>query len=54
MVKKAQCGDRTGMIIFHGVVQLLTSLFVVGWVYAIIDAINCFEKGACGFCACLD
>ena len=54
MVKKAQCGDRTGMIIFHGVVQLLTCLYVVGWIYVIVDAINCFEKGACGFCACLD
>ena len=50
----AKCGDRTGNIICHGIIQILTCLFVVGWIWAVIDAINYFEKGSCGFFACLD
>ena len=34
--------DRTGVVICHGVTQLLTYCFLIGWIWAIIDAVNYF------------
>ena len=34
--------DRTGVVICHGVTQLLTCYFLIGWIWAIIDAVNYF------------
>ena len=39
--------DRTGELICHGVVQFLTSLFIFGWVWAIMEASRYFEIGVC-------
>ena len=36
--------DRTGELICHGVVQFLTSLFIFGWVWAIMEASRYFES----------
>ena len=36
--------DRTGELICHGVVQLLTCLFIFGWVWAIMEASRYFES----------
>ena len=38
-------GDRTGEIICHGVVQLLCTFFIFGWIWAILDAVRYFEGG---------
>ena len=34
--------DRTGVIICHGITQILTCYFIIGWIWAIIDALNYF------------
>ena len=39
--------DRTGELICHGVVQFLTSPFIFGWVWAIMEASRYFEIGVC-------
>ena len=39
--------DRTGELICHGVVQFLTSAFIFGWVWAIMEASRYFEIGVC-------
>ena len=45
--KTAPCGDRTGKVICKGIIQFLTCWIIIGWIWAIIDAINSFE-GGCG------
>ena len=40
-------GNRTGEVICHGVVQLLTSWIIFGWVWAILEAVRYFEYGVC-------
>ena len=45
--KTAPCGDRTGKVICKGIIQFLTFWIIIGWIWAIIDAINSFE-GGCG------
>ena len=40
-------GNRTGEVICHGVVQLLTSWIIFGWVWAILEAVRFFEYGVC-------
>ena len=39
--------DRTGELICHGVVQLLTFGFIFGWIWAIMEASRYFEIGVC-------
>ena len=39
--------DRTGELICHGVVQLLTCAFIFGWIWAIMEASRYFEIGVC-------
>ena len=34
--------DRTGVVICHGVTQFLTCYIFIGWIWAIIDAVNYF------------
>ena len=46
--KTALSGDRTGIVICHGVIQLLTCWIIVGWIWAIIDTVRSFEEGSCG------
>lgn len=45
--KTSSSGDRTGELICHGVVQFLTSIFIFGWVWAILEATRYFEEGVC-------
>lgn len=40
--------DRTGIVILHGIIQLLTFCIIIGWIWAIVDAFNSFERGCCG------
>lgn len=42
MYGKTVTPDRTGVVICHGVTQFLTCYFFIGWIWAIIDAINYF------------
>ena len=35
--------DRTKELLLRGILQILTIIFLVGWVQAIFDAINYFE-----------
>ena len=37
--------DRTKQLLLRGIIQILTIIFIVGWVQAIYDAINYFEYG---------
>ena len=39
--------DRTGELICHGVVQLLTWALIFGWIWAILEASRYFEIGVC-------
>ena len=34
--------DRTGIIICHGIFQLLTFFFAIGWIWALVDTLNYF------------
>ena len=42
MYGKTANPDRTGVVICHGVAQLLTCFILIGWIWAIIDAVNYF------------
>ena len=44
----APSGNRTGIVICHGVFQLITCIFIFGWIWAIIDTASYFDKGSCG------
>lgn len=41
-------GNRKDELICHGVVQLLTSILIFGWAWAIMEASKYFEKDVCG------
>ena len=43
----ANHADRTGELICHGVVQLLTWALIFGWIWAIMEASRYFEIGVC-------
>lgn len=40
-------GNRTGELICHGLLQLLTAVIIVGWIWAIMDAAKYFDKDSC-------
>ena len=35
--------DRTNELIFRGIIQIFTIIFLVGWIQAILDSINYFK-----------
>ena len=41
--------DKTGQLICKGIFQLITTFIFIGWIWAVVDALNRFEDGHC-FC----